>query len=222
FALTQPALPALAIFTAMALGMAAPYLLLSLCPGWLKFLPRPGSWMDSVKQFMAFPLIGTIVWLLWVFGLQTGMDGILQALASLLVLSVAFWLWGRWGGFDRRAMVRRVAGLLAVVIGAGSVSIAWSASLQSAPEQGAQTVQAGAWESFSTKRLADLRAQGRPVFVDFGAAWCATCIVNDRMVINTAEIQNAFAAKKVALLKADWTRRNPEITKALAAYGQSG
>ncbi|WP_313804753.1 protein-disulfide reductase DsbD family protein [Sphingobium sp.] len=225
FALTQPAPIALAVFTALALGMAAPYLILSLRPQWLKFLPRPGVWMDSLKQAMAFPLIGTIIWLLWVFGLQTGMDGMLNALLALLGLSVALWLWGRWGALYREPKVRKRAAVAALAISAAALFFGWSGSSM-VPDQTAVAATGSqgqpVWESYTPERVAALRAQGRPVFVDFGAAWCATCIVNERMVLNTDEVQKAFAGKNVALIKADWTRRDPVITRALAGFGKSG
>jgi len=222
FALTSPAPQALAVFTAIGVGMSAPYLILSLRPAWLKFLPRPGAWMDTFKQLMAFPLLGTIVWLLWVFGFQTGVDGTMRALAALLVLALALWVWGRWGSISRAPAIRRIAGAGACALGLIAGVVAWSATADAL--SGAQPAgRSGgmAWEAYSAERVAQLRASGRPVFIDFSAAWCASCIVNERLVIDTDQVRAAFRNKNVAILKADWTRRDAAITEALASYGKS-
>lgn len=222
FALTQSSTVGLLVFTALALGMAAPYLLLSLRPNWLKFLPKPGVWMDAVKQAMAFPLLGTVVWLLWVFGQQTGMDGLLNALIALLLLGIGLWGWGRWGSFMHSSAVRLRAFLLLVLAVAGALHFAYAGSNLVPPALAADKSDAAVWQVYSPERVAQLQAQGKAVFVDFNAAWCATCIVNKKMVLDTPEIQKAFRDRKVVLMEADWTRQDPVITKILSSYGRSG
>lgn len=223
FALTQSTLIGFFVFTALAAGLAAPYLLLSLRPDWLKFMPRPGAWMDAVKQAMAFPLLGTVIWLLWVFGLQTGMDGLLNALIALLLLGIGLWVWGRWGSFMHRSAVRfRALALLGITV-IGALHFAYTGSLLVPPAQAAAgSADTGTWQAYSPERVAQLQAQGKAVFVDFNAAWCATCIVNKKMVLDTPEIQKAFLDRGVVLLEADWTRRDAVITRMLSSFGRSG
>jgi len=163
YALAEGTGPALAVFAALGAGMALPYLVLSWNPDWLRWVPRPGRWMIRFKQALAIPLYATVVWLGWVFALQTGLlDG------------------------------------------------------------AAQAKQAGAWEPWSEARIEALTSQGRPVFVDFTAAWCVTCQVNKQLVLQRPEAERLFRERGVALLRADWTRRDPAITRALAALGRNG
>ncbi len=225
FALTQSPFVALLVFTALAAGLAAPYVVLSLRPDWLKVLPRPGAWMDATKQAMAFPLLGTIIWLLWVFGRQTGIDGVLYALIGLLLLAIALWSWGRWGTPYSSPRARVVAAIVALLLIPAAFYSAWIGSTLLAPST-ALVADAkptpGKWQPFSPERLAALQADGKHVFVDFNAAWCATCIVNRKMVLDRPDVMAAFKRGDVYLLEADWTRFDPEITKILATFGRSG
>jgi len=198
---------ALAVFTALGLGMALPYVLLAWFPAWLKRVPKPGPWMVRLKQALAFPLYGTVVWLAWVLGQQAGLDAVAWLLAALVVLAAAVWL----AGFPRARVGAVAAALFAI-------AIAVPAARPGAPAAAADP----GWQPFSAERVAALAAAGKPVFVDFTAAWCVTCQVNKRLVLGRADVLAAFRAHKVELVRADWTRRDDEITRALAALGRSG
>ncbi len=205
-ALTAPAAETMALFLALGLGLAAPTVLLTLLPGVARVLPRPGRWMDVFKQAMAFPMYAACVWLLWVVSLQAGADGVLAAGAGLLLTGFAAWVWR----FGRRTG----PGLaLAAVLGMVVPVIAMSR----APAVAESTASA-----FSTERLSALRAEGRPVFVNLTAAWCVTCLVNERIALSPDVVQQAFAAKGVVTLTGDWTRRNPAISDFLASRGRDG
>jgi thiol:disulfide interchange protein DsbD len=221
FALARPALHGLAVFTTLGLGMAFPYVALSASPALLRRLPRPGPWMESLKQFLAFPLFATVVWLLWVFGRQTGVDGASLLLLALTFLGLAAWILGRWSAPSRarpgrRAVARATATLILLLAG----GLAWAGSQKLSDEP---AVRLGSeWQPFSPARVEALRSEGRPVFVDFTAAWCLTCQVNERVTLADAAVKEAFRARDIALLKADWTTRDPEITAALRSFGRSG
>jgi thiol:disulfide interchange protein DsbD len=160
YALTESAAAALAVFAALGLGMAVPYVLLTFHPRWLRHLPKPGPWMARLKHWLAAPLYATVVWLAWVFSIQVGLVGTQPA--------------------------------------------------------------NDAWQPFTEARVAELVAQGKPVFVDFTAAWCVTCQVNKQLVLSRPDTERAFSERGVTLLRADWTRQDPEITRSLAALGRNG
>ncbi|HYC58048.1 MAG TPA: thioredoxin family protein [Thermoanaerobaculia bacterium] len=220
FALTQPAPAALAIFTSLGAGMAAPFVALAASPRLLRFLPRPGAWMETMKQALGFLLAATVVWLAWVLGQQTGSDGVAMLLAALVVQAVGAWVLGKWAVVTRSAAVRKAAAIVAVVLILGSAAAA--VKLAGAGEPPAQAVATESWEPYSEARVNELRAAGRPVFVDFGAAWCLTCQVNERVALAAAPVLAKFREKNVAMLKADWTSRDPAITEALTKLGRSG
>jgi thiol:disulfide interchange protein DsbD len=215
FAMTQNAAVALSVFAALGLGMAAPYLLLTLFPRLLARLPRPGLWMERFKQVMAFPMFATCVWLLWVLAQQVGVDALALLLAALVLAGLAAWAYGlaqrggrRWGW---------VAGAAA----AFALYVLVDATVLREPS--AQTAKAqGDWQPWSPDAVAQAQAAGRPVFVDFTAAWCVTCQANKRLVLASDQIKQAFAGKEVLLLRADWTQRDAQITAALASYGRNG
>ena len=215
YTLAEPAYVSFLVFTSVALGMAAPVLLLSLFPGWLRHLPKPGAWMDTFKQFMAFPLFATVAWLAWVLGSQQGNDGLGLLLLGMVVVSLGAWIYGRWQfGYPLRALT------LAVVLGLVGVVIAWPGAV---PARGADPVsEANDWVPFSKQKVAEFRAQGRPVFVDFTATWCITCQVNKRIALNQKSVLGRFAELNVVRMKADWTVQDPAITEALAAFGRNG
>ena len=229
-ALTLSTSGALLIFTALGAGMAAPYVALSMAPRLLDRLPEPGGWMETLKQFFAFPMFATAIWLVWVFGQQAGNGGVALLLFGLLLLGMAAWVVHRW---SLPALSRSVAvftrGLVVLMV-AGAVAAGLAGARYDQPASGAsgeaaastRTSADGNWQSFSPDTVQSLREEGRPVFVDFTAAWCLTCQVNERTVLNTGAVQDAFAQKNVALVKADWTNRDPEITEALRTHGRSG
>lgn len=227
FALTQPAVSALLVFTFLGAGMALPYVVLSLNPSWIKKLPRPGAWMETFKQLMAFPIFATALWLLAVFGLQTGVEGMAYLLGALLLLGIAIWISRRFEASTLRPTARvltRAGALVALLL---ATIVAWNAAKFSPPEAAAAVAANGdqqkiAWQPFSSENVEAALSEGRPVFIDFTAAWCITCQVNKRVTLNQPEVTEAFAERDVVLLRADWTRRDAEITRALEKYGRSG
>ena len=223
-AVTLPAVQALAVFAALGLGMALPYLAASLWPAVARALPRPGAWMARFKVLMAFPMFATVVWLVWVIGQQVGIDGAAALLAVLLALAFIAWALGT-PGIGRLA--RASFGMLGALAFAAALSWMLPALHASAAAAGAagaaRSGEAGsAWEPWSEQRVAELRAAGKPVFVDFTAAWCVTCQYNKRSTLADAAVMADFAARGVVLLRADWTRRDPAITAALAVLGRNG
>jgi thiol:disulfide interchange protein DsbD len=223
FALAQPWPAALGIFQGLGLGLAFPYLLLSFFPTLFRLLPKPGPWMARFKEFLAFPMYGTAVWLLWVLTQQTGSAGIAAALTGLVLIAFAAWLFQttRHGTPQWRSAgnLGAVAALLVAL-----VLVAWPAS--STPGNGPMPVRtAGSgpvWEPFSRQRLSELRTEGRPVFLNFTAAWCITCLVNERVALSSPRVAAAFAERNIAYLKADWTNQDAAISKALEEFGRSG
>ena len=214
-ALAGPAVETLLVFGAMGVGLALPYGLLAVAPGLARALPRPGAWMDVLKGAMAFPMYGAAAWLLWVISLEAGPAGVLAVAAGLVSLGFGLWAWGmaqrsvrRWG--------RRSGFAAAVVAGLGALAL-----LPGIATTPAVTVAQDA-EAFTPARLAALRAAGRPVFVNMTAAWCVTCLVNERIALAPASVQAAFAAKHVAYLKGDWTRADPAISAFLRDYARDG
>jgi len=228
-ALALPAASALLIFTALGAGMALPYVVLCSLPALVRRLPKPGAWLETFKQLMAFPLLGTVVWLVWVLGQQAGVDAILGTLAGLLLLALGLWIRARFGAYGWPLRLRRIAhatALLLAVIGLAVGLVSRGAGAGSTVASGAGGTSSDAygipWRDYSAAALAELRAAGTPVFVDFTAAWCLTCKVNEHVVFSSAEVRDAFAAREVAMLRADWTSRDDEITRALASFGRSG
>ena len=216
FGLTQPPALSVLVFTSLALGMAAPYFLLSLYPGWMRFLPKPGAWMEGFKQLMGFFLMATVAALVWLFGQQAGVNGMGALLAALVAMGLGAWLYGRAAASTRPRW--RMAGGAA---GVGLVTVGLLVGLSRAGA-GAPAREAGEWEPWSRERVAELRQAGRPVFVDFTAAWCLTCQVNERVALRDPEVQARLRDRGVAFLKADWTLRDPQITEALASHGRQG
>ena len=222
YAMTGTTATMLVVFVALGIGMALPYVSLAWFPGWRRRLPRPGPWLERFKQVLAFPLYATVIWLAWVLGAQRDNDALLRLLIVLLCLGFALWAWRivRTGG----ARPWGIAGFVAL---AGAATVAWPLFATDAPAP-AKAAGSGAasdgreWSAFTPAAVAALTASGRPVFVDFTAAWCVTCQVNKRLVLNADDVRARFAEKGVALVRADWTRRDPAITQALAALGRNG
>jgi thiol:disulfide interchange protein DsbD len=221
-AYTLPAPQALTVFAALGAGMALPYLAASAFPGLARLLPRPGAWMAHFRTLMAFPMFATVIWLVWVLGQQTGIDGAAALLLLLLALAFAAWALGS-PALGRVA--RRGFGALALLLMVVALFWAAPALRQEAAASAADTAGAkarGAWEPWSVERVAQARAEGRPVFVDFTAAWCVTCQFNKRTALADARVQAAFDQRRVLLLRADWTRRDAAISAELARLGRQG
>ena len=223
FALTQTAATSLAVFTALALGMALPYMVLTVAPGWRHWLPRPGVWMQRLKQALAFPMFATAVWLLWVLGQQTGIDALARVLLTLVALALLLWL--AHIGAARSLLGKGAAALaLAALLAWGWPGVAALPAERagSATADAAVPASEGRWLPYDEALLARFAADGRPVFVDFTAAWCVSCQVNKRLVLNTAATLADFERANVVLMRADWTRRDATITQALARLGRNG
>ncbi|WP_375274627.1 protein-disulfide reductase DsbD family protein [Methylorubrum thiocyanatum] len=217
FALTQSPLTALTVFASLGLGLALPFLMLTLFPQALRLLPRPGAWMDVLKGALAFPVYATVAWLVWVLAQQVGPDGLLAGLTGLVLVALAAWAWERARHAGRLGTgLSRAAALVALAASLGLVAIL------DGDRATARTALVQGEEAFTQARLDALRAEGRTVFVDMTAAWCITCQVNERTVLARAGVQAAFRAGQVAYLKGDWTNQNPEITRLLERYGRSG
>jgi len=223
WAVALPVAQALSVFAALGLGMAAPYLLACAAPGWTRWMPRPGPWMETFKQLMAFPLWATALWLLWVLGQQLSLEAVIGTLACVLALGLL-----AWSSQPGRGLLVRS---LALAIALGSVVWAWpawqssetsSAAASDRTRTGSERPQAGDWHPWSNDAVQMALGEGRPVFIDFTAAWCVTCQFNKRTVLSDEAVKAAFAAKGVQLMRADWTRRDPAITQALAALGRNG
>ncbi|MCI1190813.1 thioredoxin family protein [Calidifontimicrobium sp. SYSU G02091] len=217
-AATLPAPQALAIFAALGLGMALPYLAASAWPALAHALPRPGPWMARFKALMAFPMFATVVWLLWVLGQQVGIDGAAGVLGLLVAAAFVAWALGT-PGMGRGAR----AGFGAVAVAVLALTLAWALpALRETPPAAAAAPSEERWQPWSAERVAELNAQGRAVFVDFTAAWCVTCQFNKRTVLGDPVVLADFELHRIALMRADWTRRDAAITAELARLGRNG
>jgi thiol:disulfide interchange protein len=213
FALGLPVGQALAVFAALGIGMALPYMAASLVPALASLLPRPGAWMDVFKKFMAFPMLATVVWLLWVIGQQSGIDGAAALLALLLCAAMLVW------ALSLRGRVRIVLTIISIASFIG-ISSAIGSNVFSIQES--TSSQASGWQAWEPGKVEQLLASNQPVFVDFTAAWCVTCQYNKKSTLSDAAVQQDFLTKKVQLLRADWTKRDPAITQAITQLGRSG
>ncbi|HXD39064.1 MAG TPA: thioredoxin family protein [Ramlibacter sp.] len=214
FALGLPAAEALLLFAVIGIGMALPYLAASWVPAVAALLPRPGEWMNTFRRFMAFPMFATVAWLIWVLGQQSGIDGAGALLALLVALSMVVWALTLHG---------RSRTIIAAISVACLALLAWAAGAYITtppPQQSARSE--GVWQAWEPGRVDQLLAGGQPVFVDFTAAWCVTCQYNKKTTLERPDLLADFAGRNVAMLRADWTRRDPAITAALAQLGRNG
>ena len=227
FAFSQTPAVIAAMFASIATGMAFPYLLLSAQPGWMKFLPKPGAWMERLKQFMGFPLLATLLWLLYVIGQQRGTAAVIWAAAAYLCLALAAWLYGACLGPLSSARAKTFATLgilLSLLLGLGYFTgNLFARAAATIPGKSAATPTDGIpWVPYSEPALQSLLAQGKPVFLDFTADWCLTCKFNLRTAIDTKAVRAAFEKLGIVPMLADWTNSNPEITKKLAQFDRVG
>jgi len=221
-ALTQSALFALCIFAALGFGLALPYLSLSFAPWLRRALPKPGAWMDTLKQVFAFPIYASAAWLLWVLSQQTSSFGLGAALAGTILIALAAWAYQKSnsssGGAKATVLVTAVAALLiAVILPLRFADVAAASSATASKAEGEEQ-----WQPYSAARVAEINAAGKPLLVNFTASWCLTCLVNERNAFSDAAVQAVFRDKNVTLMKGDWTNRDPAITQALAAFGRAG
>jgi thiol:disulfide interchange protein DsbD len=207
FALTQPALVTLAVFMSLAIGFAAPFLLLAYAPGLLTKLPKPGPWMVRFKEFLSFPMFAAVIWLLWILTQQAGEKGLTLTLIAILAISFAIWL------FKGESKVSK---LLAAIAFIGGLALPFTLHNK------AVALTHPNMEAWSTEKIKTLRAEGQAVFVDFTAAWCVTCQANKKLVLDKADVQDIFARTNTAFLVADWTNKNDVIADELARHGRSG
>jgi len=237
YALSQSVAVTFAVFTALALGLAAPYVALTLQPAWTRLLPKPGAWMEVLKQAVAVPIFGTVIWLAWVLAGSYGAGSLLALLVSLLLVAIAGWFLGRWPAKRWATVVAAVILLSAAGLGifeginSGRVSPEFRSdhvltlNLKMTPEELVKLRQSSLgthWEDWSADEVALYRSHGTPVFVDFTAKWCLSCQVNEQVALTRPEVMKAFADAHVALLKADWTQHDDAIAQTLTALGRSG
>ena len=214
-AIGLPTMQALSIFAALGVGMALPYLAASLVPAFSRLLPKPGAWLNVFRKLMAFPMFATVAWLVWVLGQQSGIDGAGALLGLLVALAMVIW------SLTLKGWARRVVAAISL---AGLALLGWTAGPSITRVQATSPLAANAegWQSWEPGRVDQLLAAGRPVFVDFTAAWCVTCQYNKKTTLSNAKVLADLSAKNVVLLRADWTRRDPAITAALGQLGRSG
>jgi thiol:disulfide interchange protein/DsbC/DsbD-like thiol-disulfide interchange protein len=232
FAFSQPVSIILLIFSTVGLGMALPYLVLTTRPAWMKFLPKPGQWMVTVKQFMGFLMMGTLIWLLYVLGKQLGMEAVIWTSAFLLCIGIACWLVGQFATLSAsRFRYFSVIGVAVAIVVGGylffmesvldirSVMAGVAAPSPGKVEPAKDGIQ---WQPFSLASLENHLKENKAVFIDFTAEWCLTCKVNEKTVLTNREVVEKFKSHDLVAVKADWTNRNPDITRLLAKFGRSG
>lgn len=222
FAFTQSAVVIVSMFIAVAAGMSAPYLVLSANPGWLRFLPKPGPWMIHLKQFMGFLLLGTLLFLLYVVGAERGVEGAVWASAFLLIVALACWMKGAFV-LPTISVIKRyvaIAAILLLLLGSGFYFIGdkfRNSTTETFTAQGTDN-----WQPFTPERLQNELAQSHPVFIDFTAAWCITCKFNEKTVLESGDVRDAFQRRGIVKFRADWTNGDPAITKLLQQFGRPG
>jgi thiol:disulfide interchange protein len=222
-ALTQAPFNALCIFAALGVGISLPFVLLSFAPWMRRVLPKPGAWMDTLKQVFAFPVYATAAWLLWVVAQETSPFGLGAALAGSILVALAAWSFQKSRSSAGGGRVTVIATAVISLLLAIFLPIRFADVAAAAPGETAQAKPGDdVWQPYSAARVAELNAAGRPLLVNFTASWCLTCLVNERNAFSDAAVQEIFRDKKVTLMKGDWTNRDPAITKALAAFGRAG
>jgi thiol:disulfide interchange protein DsbD len=221
YALAQSAFVTFAVFTALALGLAAPYVALTLQPAWTRVLPRPGAWMEVLKQAVSVPIFGTVIWMAWVLANAYGAEVLAALLCSFLLIAIAGWFLGRWPAKRWATVVASVVLLAAV----GFCVVGPQQLAEDRADTGTKLYILDTvphWQPWSAEAVAKYQSQGRPVFVDFTASWCLSCQVNERVALGKPEVLKAFTDANVVLMRADWTRYDDSITQTLTSLGRSG
>ncbi|MEW5684765.1 MAG: protein-disulfide reductase DsbD domain-containing protein [Pseudomonadota bacterium] len=223
WALTQPPIAALAVFLGLGVGFAAPFVAVAFVPALINRLPRPGPWMDVFRKALAFPMYGAVAWLVWVLTVQAGPNAVPRILGAGILLAFALWIAGaaqrRHALGGRPGALAAVAGVLSVLAVAGGA--VWPAYAEAGSGGGAEAAELDE-QAYTPEKLAALRAEGRPVLVNYTAAWCVSCQVNDQVALSTKPVSEALARNNAVYLKADWTRRDPLIAEELARFGRAG
>jgi thiol:disulfide interchange protein len=238
YALSHSIAVSFTVFTALALGLALPYLALAYVPGWARILPKPGAWMEVLKQAVSIPIFATVIWLVWVFTQIAGTAALMGLLAAFLLLAIAGWFLGRWSGKTTSSVIAALILITAIATSVWSVralgmpSPSETAAITSTIADGTIAesnapgsrlpAPASVWQPFTPALLAQSRAQGKAVFVDFTASWCLSCQVNERLILDRADVQQHLRNSGAVLLRADWTNQDPAITRTLATLGRSG
>ncbi len=204
------------IFSSLGFGMAFPFLMVCLFPKALSFLPKPGAWMEIFKKILGFALMATVIWLCWIFGHQTDVNALIKLLIALLLIAVAAWVKGGWAALHKPQITRLIGNVISLSIIVLASLIAFEST-----QIGFQSSINLEWEPFSPERFAELRAEGKPVFIDFTAAWCLTCQVNKKMALESESVAKKMKELGIIPMRADWTNQDPVITQALASYGRN-
>lgn len=226
YALAQPAAKLLAIFLSLGLGLALPYLLLTCWPRLQRWLPRPGMWMERAKQVLAFPMYAAAIWLVWVLVQQVGVNSIMIALGGMLLIAFAAWLYDTTllsSTRLRRAGTVSAIALITLTLGVSYLSVnSSSTNAINATANNANKISEQNWEPYSEARLNELLREGKPVFLNFTASWCISCLVNERVALSDSKVKETFKQQGIVYLKADWTNRDPAITQFLQKFNRSG
>lgn len=225
YALTANAFTTILIFSALGIGLAAPYVLAASIPAVRKLFPRPGAWMEKLKQLLAFPLFGTALWLMWILSVERGSNAAMQLAIGFLFVAFAGWIFGSFAHCGQTRQKRWTATFLALCVLVIGIAVAWPpAELSSAQKKEIAQHQKENlnWIPFSDEALAAARARGEAIYLDFTATWCITCQVNKRVVFGSAAVNDEFLKRKITLMRADWTNYDPNITAALKRYGRAG
>jgi thiol:disulfide interchange protein len=224
-ALVQPASVAIAILLTLGLGLALPYLIISLTPALRRFLPKPGAWMETLQQVLAFPMYGAVAWLVWVLTLQAGTNGLAIALVGIILIGFAAWLHQKTqlsSPLWRRVGLVSSLATIAIVLTMTPLINSKMSSPSSVASMSGNPANQSVWVAYTPSQLDRLRQSKQPVFINYTAAWCITCLVNERVALSQPEVLAAFEQKGVALVKADWTNQNADITQSLSKFGRSG
>ena len=222
FALAQPSLVLLLVFLALGLGLALPYVVISAWPALHRALPKPGLWMERLKQALAFPMYGAAVWLVWVLAQQAGVDAVALALGGMIVLALIAWLYDSTRSTSGGTRVAANGVLLVATIATVGASFQAVGSMSASPAASAQAGVAQDWEAYSPPRLAELREQGKPVFINLTAAWCISCLVNEKVALSQPAFKELLKKEGITYMKGDWTNQDARISALLKQYGRSG